>query len=382
MRIAIIAGGIPSTTFIDALINGLAERGNSVTVIGKKNGKNSYSNNVNTIEIPSKRIYQLLFILVNLWKMPFNEIKRIYKNSNRLTLAFLDYLYYLPIFMAKPDKVHIQWAADLYNREILFDLFPNKIILSLRGSHINYTPIIKPEFGELYKKVFTKIYKFHAVSKAIALEAEKYGASSNKIHTINTSADDNLLNKIIHPKVSNSPLKLIVVGRFHWVKGYNYLLDALGILKKQETSFHLIMIAGNDVPEEVIFSIHQNNLGDNIKIVNNLPHDEVLRHIENADLLILPSVNEGIANVVIEAMALGTVALSSNCGGMPELIEDGINGLLFDNRNVIDLANKISGYTKLSDEEKQIITGNAKETINTKFTRSRMLDEFEILYSL
>ena len=382
MRIAIITGGIPSTTFIDALINGLAERVYSITVIGKKTKPYSYSKKVNTIEIPSKRIFQFLFVIINLWKMPFSNIKRIYKNSNSLTLAFFDYLYYLPIFMAKPDKVHIQWAADLYNRELLFDLFPDKIILSLRGSHINYTPIIKSQFAEFYKRVFPRVHKFHAVSKAIALEAIKYGASSNKIHTIYTSVDDNLLNKIIQPKVSNGPLKLIVVGRFHWVKGYNYLLDALGMLKKHETAFNLLMIAGNDVPEDVIFSIHQNNLKDTIKIVNNLPHSEVLKHIENADLLILPSVSEGIANVAMEAMALGTIALSSNCGGMPELIEDGINGLLFENRNSIDLANKILGFTKMIDKEKQIITENARETISAKFTKTRMLDEFEILYRL
>jgi colanic acid/amylovoran biosynthesis glycosyltransferase len=380
MRIAIIAGGIPSTTFIDALINGLAERGYLITVIGKKLKPYSYTKNVNTIEIPSQRISQLLFIGVNLWKMPFHHILRIYKNSNSLILAFFDYLYYLPLFMAKPDKVHIQWAADLYKKELLFDLFPNKIILSLRGSHINYTPIIKPEFRVFYTKVFPKVHKFHAVSKAIALEAEKYDAPSNKIHTIYTSVDDNLFHKIIQPKVSNGPLKLIVVGRFHWVKGYNYLLDALGILKKQETSFHLTMIAGNEVPEEVIFSIHQNNLKDNIKIVNNLPHDEVLRHIENADLLILPSVNEGIANVVIEAMALGTIALSSNCGGMPELIEDGINGLLFDNRNVVDLANKLLEYATLNDATKYNIALNARKTIYNKFNRIRMIDEFEKIY--
>jgi colanic acid/amylovoran biosynthesis glycosyltransferase len=140
------------------------------------------------------------------------------------------------------------------------------------------------------------------------------------------------------------------------------------------------MIAGNEVPEEVIFSIHQNNLKDNIKIVNNLPHDEVLRHIENADLLILPSVNEGIANVVIEAMALGTIALSSNCGGMPELIEDGINGLLFDNRNVVDLANKLLEYATLNDATKYNIALNARKTIYNKFNRIRMIDEFEKIY--
>lgn len=381
MRIAIIAGGIPSTTFIDALINGLSERGYLVTVIGKKTKPYSYSNNVNTIEIPSQRIYRFLFILVNLWKMPFNDIKRIYKNANTLALALFDYLYYLPIFMAKPDKVHIQWAADLNNRELLFDLFPDKIILSLRGAHINYTPIIKPEFGDCYKKAFPKVHKFHAVSDAIALEAIKYGASIHKIYTIYTSVNEDLLKKTIQPKSATEPLKLIVVGRFHWVKGYNYLLDALGILKKQKTPFNLLMIAGNEVPEEVIFSIHQYNLKDTIKIVNNLPHCEVLKHIENSDLLILPSVDEGIANVVIESMAIGTPVISSNCGGMQEVIRNGINGFLYKNRNALDLSNKIIEFNNMNTLERNKISINAKETINTKFKRSRMLDEFIQFYS-
>ena len=341
MRIAIIAGGLPSTTFIDALINGLAERGYTVTVIGKKRGTYLYSENVNTIEIPNKRISQFLFVLLNLWKMPFHDIKIIYKNSKSLTLAFFDYLYYLPIFMAKPDKVHIQWAADLYNREILFDLFPDKIILSLRGAHINYTPIIKPEFGEFYKKVFPKVHKFHAVSKAIAKLATSYGANKDRIHTIYTSIDDSILQQPIVNKKPQTHLTIIVVGRFHWIKGYNYLIDALAIVKQNGINFKMILIAGNNIPEEINFSIHQHGLNSHIDILDNLPHEEVLKLITNVDVMILSSVDEGIANVVVESMAIGTPAISSNCGGMPEAIEHGINGYLFENRNTADLADKI-----------------------------------------
>jgi glycosyltransferase involved in cell wall biosynthesis len=66
---------------------------------------------------------------------------------------------------------------------------------------------------------------------------------------------------------------------------------------------------------------------------------------------------------------------------MPELIEDGINGFLFNNRDAIDLADKILSYTKMSTEKKQIIRENAKVTTSTKFTKTRMLDAFENLYS-
>jgi glycosyltransferase involved in cell wall biosynthesis len=381
MRIAIIAGSIPSTTFIDALINGLAERGYSITVIGKKIKPCSYAKNVNTIEIPSQRISQLLFIGVNLWKMPFHQILRIYKNSNSLKLAFFDYLYYLPLFMAKPDKVHIQWAADLYKKELLFDLFRNKIILSLRGSHINYTPIIKPKFGEFYKKVFPKVHKFHAVSNAIAKLAITYGADENRIHIIYSSVDDSILQQPIVKKTEKKELSMIAVGRFHWIKGYHYLIDALGMARSEGTEFKLILISGSNIPEEINFNIHQQNLLSQIKIINNLPHVEVLKLIAKADVLILPSLDEGIANVIIESMAVGTPVISSNCGGMPEVIVHGFNGLLYENRDALDLAKKITEFNNLNILERANISIKAKETVQHKFTRSRMLDQYIQVYS-
>ena len=52
--------------------------------------------------------------------------------------------------------------------------------------------------------------------------------------------------------------------------------------------------------------------------------------IKNADILLLSSVEEGIANVVLEAMALGTLVVSTECGGMNEVIKNNENGFLVD----------------------------------------------------
>ena len=381
MRITIIAGALPSTTFIDALINGLAERGCSVTVIGKKRNHYSYLKNVNTIEIPSKRISQFLFVIVNLWKIPFFDLIRIYKISNSSVSAFFDYLYYLPIFMAKPDKVHIQWAADLYNRELLFDLFPDKIILSLRGAHINYTPIIKPEYGEFYKKVFPKIHKLHAVSNAIALEAQKYDATKEKIQTIYSFVLTYPAENIISMPHPNNPLKIISVGRFHWKKGYEHAIDAMHIMKLQNIKFHYTIIAQGDIPENINFQINQLELRNNISIVNGLPHQDVIMEITKNDLFLLPSVEEGIANVVLEAMSVGVPVLSTRCGGMSEVITDNSNGLLTNIRDSQMMAQKIIQFSKLDLEEKLKMIKNAQEQMMVNHSKTKFLDQFKKLYN-
>ena len=51
--------------------------------------------------------------------------------------------------------------------------------------------------------------------------------------------------------------------------------------------------------------------------------------MRESDCLILPSVQEGISNVVLESMAIGLPIISSDCGGMKEIINDGRNGFLF-----------------------------------------------------
>lgn len=380
MRIAIISGSIPSTTFIDAVANGMAERGYTMILIGKKRGDYNYHSNVKCIEMPKSKMGRLLFILMNFRSAKRSDISLIYTAADSFKQFYYDLLFYLPIFKSNCDKVHFQWASSLYKRELLFKLFPNKILLSLRGSHITYTPIIKPIIGEYYKKIFPFVYRFHSVSNSIALIASNYGATRSKLFTIYSSVANELLQQPIKKRDTDNCLKIIVVGRFHWVKGYRYLLDALYQIKLRGHNFNVQLIAGAEVPEEISFAINQYNLHGNISVFNNIPHNEVLKSIQESDLLVLPSIDEGIANVVLEAMALGTIVISSDCGGMQEAIENGVNGFLYENRNVDDLVSRLINFYLLNSTAKYNLALNARQTILEKFSNERMLNQYQEFY--
>jgi colanic acid/amylovoran biosynthesis glycosyltransferase len=219
------------------------------------------------------------------------------------------------------------------------------------------------------------------IAFCIGREATKYGADPASIHTIYTSVKNELIKEDISGKASTATLNIITVGRFHWKKGYNYLIEALGMVKKINSDFQLRLIAGKDIPEEIVFSIHQNQLQENITILGNLSHEEVLNFMKSADVMILPSVEEGIANVVVEAMAVGTPVISSDCGGMPELVTDGVNGYLFKSRDTKELAQKIIDFQNMKQRDRNELTANARKTIEERFTRERMLDQFEKFYA-
>ena len=63
------------------------------------------------------------------------------------------------------------------------------IVLSLRGAHVNYSPLADASLLESYKRNFPKVRGFHAVSKQLVMKAEFYGASADKIHVIYSGLD-------------------------------------------------------------------------------------------------------------------------------------------------------------------------------------------------
>ncbi|MDM6921305.1 hypothetical protein QUG63_29270, partial [Klebsiella michiganensis] len=144
---------------------------------------------------------------------------------------------------------HVQWAKDI-SHFLWVKEFGIKLVLSLRGAHINYSPITVPGLAEQFKKAFPLVDAFHGVSKAICEEATKYGADHARCQVVYSGL--NLTDFPFHSdkyKVNfspSNPLKIISVGRSHWIKGYHLALDALSDLKQEKSfSFHYTIIGAS-----------------------------------------------------------------------------------------------------------------------------------------
>lgn len=381
MNITILTGSLPSATFIDAQINAMAADGYSITVIGRKIGQYKYHKNVRPIVVPDTPLQKLFFILRLLLQTGFKHFFRITGRSKRISGLYHDLLFYLSIIYSKPDRIHIQWAAFVHNRDLLFDLFPGKILVSLRGAHINYTPVTTPEIKESYQRLFPKVHRFHAVSKAIAKEAEQYGASADKIDIIYSFVSDEILQKQVQPKTKQGKLHIISVGRFFWKKGYEYALDALALLKERGIPFTYTLIAEGKTPASIIYQLHQTGLKDRVNIVNGLSHNDVLKEIEQHDVLLLPSVEEGIANVVLEAMATGTPVISSDVGGMKEIIDNGMTGYLVQPRDMNSLAEALVQFAALNEEQRFAIATRAREAVTRQHNKQGFVNAFSQFYN-
>ena len=100
--------------------------------------------------------------------------------------------------------------------------------------------------------------------------------------------------------------------------------------------------------------------------------------IQKSKIFVLPSVSEGMPNSLMEAMALEMPCLASNVGGVPELIEHNVDGLIFEPKNPKEIADLIR--LLLEDEHLQKKLGiNARKKMKNKFNWNQIIKKFEIL---
>ena len=388
-KVAIYSGSSPSTVFIENLIKSLSNSSIQVYIFGNESEKIPQKHaHVNYFLTPKnyfKKKYNFIkiifFALIFKPKYFYKLLKFYFKNKGEINQSLISWLNkVVPVINNLPDIFHIQWAKSLKFWFFLNELFKTKIIVSLRGAHINYSPIFDKKLANDYKVFFPRVDSFHAVSNSILKEACNYFDIKDKTKVIYTAFDmDSFSFKKKDTKFNNS-YKFVSVGRFHWKKGYQYSISAVNRLLEEGNNIHYTIITKDNPSEEILYQIDDLGISNNIHLKSFYEQDDIYLEIVNSDCLLLPSVEEGIANVVIESMGLNTLVISSDCGGMAEVIRNGENGFLYKSRELEELIIKMRFVINLSVKDRVLIINKAKSDIRNKFSMNKLGTKMEQLY--
>jgi len=127
---------------------------------------------------------------------------------------------------------------------------------------------------------------------------------------------------------STGDLRLLSVGRLEREKGHSVLLDAIARLRDHGTTVQLDLVGDGTRLEALQWQARELGIEDRVTFSGAVGQDRIREHYRRADVFCLPSLGEGIPVVLMEALATGLPAIASNTMGIPELIEDGVTGLL------------------------------------------------------
>lgn len=212
--------------------------------------------------------------------------------------------------------------------------------------------IVKP----LAKLLIIRAKGFLAVSVFATEYFESLGAEIDKIYRFGYFRTVNVKEKLT---ADNSIVSLIFVGQLIERKGVILLLEAIKIVAKTNTVFHLTMIGTGELENVLQEFIDKNQLQNTVTLLGIIDSEKITDYIEKADLLILPSIFDGWGMVVNEALQSRIPVLISDQCGAKELIEHQKNGLIFKGNNLESLIENIQFFLQLSLPERNLMKNSA-----------------------
>jgi colanic acid/amylovoran biosynthesis glycosyltransferase len=149
-----------------------------------------------------------------------------------------------------------------------------------------------------------------------------------KIHIVHCGLDDLFLDQIQSQTSRLSSSEFVCVGRLCEQKGHLLLLEAAKHLADEGLEFSLTLVGDGPMRAEIERIIECYQLQNRVKITGWLSNAEVHQQILKARAMVLPSFAEGLPVAVMEAFGLNRPVITTYVGGIPELVEPGINGWL------------------------------------------------------
>jgi glycosyltransferase involved in cell wall biosynthesis len=278
-------------------------------------------------------------------------------------------------FQSQKDLLKYAWRGYLFSRKLAknggYDLthsfftvpcgfismllkweFKLPYIVSLRGSDV---PGYSERFTMLYKLINPIIFKIWKNAQFVIANSE--GLRDLALKSQQQKEIGVILNGIdigeFHPKNElrmADQFRILCVSRVTPRKGLRFLVQAMKILTGRYP--HLRMVVAGDGNERESLQHLAMGLGleDKIVFLGIVPHEKLPALYQEANAFILPSLNEGMSNTMLEAIASGLPIVATDTGGTKEMVQDGVNGLIVAMKDADDLAEKIERLILNSQE--------------------------------
>lgn len=368
MKIAFLVGEFPSLseTFILNQITGLIGRGCNVDIYAikpKKPGKihpdvekyNLLSYTYYYPQIPQsylKRLWKGIgLFLANFCKDPILLLRSLnaFKYSQRATSFRLLYTV-IPFLGKRPsyDIIQCHFGSEGLKGMELRDMgaIQGKLCTIFHG--LDLSGHLKKYGDSLYEQLFETGDLFMPISNNWQNQLIQLGCDQQRIIVHRMGIDCQQFSFRPRQPDSDGSIRLVSIARLVEKKGIEYGIRAVAQLSQFYADIQYNIIGDGELREPLKQLIKELNAGEKIKLMGWKQKEEVIAILNNSHILLAPSITaengdqEGIPVVLMEAMAMGLLVISTYHSGIPELVEDGVSGFLVSEKNDDELAEKIN----------------------------------------
>lgn len=262
------------------------------------------------------------------------------------------------------------------------------LITSFHGVDAFALPETNAEYRENLNRLFAEGELFTAVSRFMAKRLIELGCPEHKIRVFHCGID--LAKFQYQPRTlpqKGEPWQILSVGRLKEKKGMSVLVEAFAKVVQEIPDTRLTIVGEGGQRKRLERMIKELGLAGIVTLTGELTHSEVAALMGKAHIFCLASLTakdgdrEGIPVVLMEAMAAGVPVVSTYHSGIPELISDGVNGLLAQEADSGDLAEKLLmllNWPQLWPD----FTAEARSVIEAQFNIEKQVPQLERFYEL
>jgi L-malate glycosyltransferase len=225
-----------------------------------------------------------------------------------------------------------------------------------------------------------KIDSIVAISESIRSQLQIGGVPASIIKIIYEGMDLTYYpkNSIRKLRRSEEPAIIGTVAHLSHEKGLNYLIEAASLIPHATEKLRFVIVGNGDCLPELKALARAKGLREIFQFVGF--HTNISQYMNAFDIFALPSLSEGLSSAILEAMAASLPIVATKAGGIPELVQDGDNGLLVEPADPAALALAIQRLADNPEESRNMgLRGRAR--MEAQFTLERKILETEQLCS-
>ena len=339
-----------------------------------------------------KKYLQSFGIDINVGSVKWNSFKNLLLRAQRgLYPSFVGKYIFLKFKreITKYDIIHGFFnSVDFFNKNRW--KYNYKTISHARGDWFSYTtflPYINTNFIELYDKMlglfwYKSEYKTYSESDALicnSIYTSKFFENNNKF-VIYNAVDNNIFKK--YANIKKDIYNILFVGSLNIRKGLSNVLPVLADILNTNEKISFTIIGDGYEKQKIIRFLKKYKIFNRVNILGYVKHNDLPFFYNKAAFTIVPSLLEPFGFVNIESLSCGTPVIGSNIGGIPEIINNGKNGFLFninDKMNLKSIIENLIGNKKLINKLGNKVIETVKKKFTWKIHVRKLLEVYESL---